>query len=194
MSAAPGALRVAGFAEAAVPPALARQVAALEAAAWPGSSPGHDPALAPRALLLTAGDGTVAAALTLLYKEIEVAGRTYRAAGLSGVVTRPELRGRGLGGRLVAAARAELAADPAVDLALFSCDRPLSAFYRAAGFPPLPGTVLVGGTPGEPLATDGPGFDKVVPAAFFTAEPDRDRAAFTGIRVPLYPGSTDRLW
>ncbi|MFE3556012.1 GNAT family N-acetyltransferase [Streptomyces sp. NPDC059193] len=194
MSADTGALRVAGFAEAAVPPAQARQVAALEAAAWPGSSPGHDPALAPRTLLLTAGDGTVAASLALLYKEIEVAGRRYRAAGLSGVVTRPELRGRGLGGRLVAAARAELAADPAVDLALFSCDGPLAAFYGAAGFPPLPGTVLVGGTPGEPLATDAPGFDKVVVAAFFTAEPDRDRAAFTGIRVPLYPGSTDRLW
>ncbi|MCX5608209.1 MULTISPECIES: GNAT family N-acetyltransferase [unclassified Streptomyces] len=187
-------MRVLGLGEAGVPAALARQVADLEARAWPGSSPGHDPALAPRALLLVDADGTVAAALALLYKEIGVAGRTYRAAGLSGVVTRPELRGRGLGGRLVAAARSELAADPAVDLALFSCDRPLAPFYEAAGFAPLPGTVLVGGTPGEPLATDEPGFDKAVVAAFFTADPDRDRAAFTGIRVPLYPGTIDRLW
>ncbi len=187
-------MRVVGFAEAEVPAAQARQVAVLEAAAWPGASPGHDHALAPRALLLLAGDGTVAAALALLFKEIEVAGRTYRAAGLSGVVTRPELRGRGLGGRLVAAARAELAADPAVDLALFSCDRPLAPFYEAAGFAPLPGTVLVGGTPEEPLATDAPGFDKVVVAAFFTGAPDRDRAAFTAVRVPLHPGNTDRLW
>lgn len=183
-----------GFAEADVPAALARQVAALEAEAWPGSTPGHDPALAPRTLLLLDDAGTVAAALSLLRKEIRLGGRTYRAAGLSSVVTRTARRGQGLGGRLVAAARAELAADPAVDLALFSCDRPLAPFYQAAGFAPLPGTVLVGGTPEEPLATDDPGFDKLVPAAFFTGTPARDRAAFTGVRVPLHPGSIDRLW
>ncbi|MFI8446677.1 GNAT family N-acetyltransferase [Streptomyces erythrochromogenes] len=187
-------LRVLGFAEADVPAALAVQVAELEAAAWPGSTPGHDPALAPRTLLLVDDAGTVAAALALLHKPIPLAGRTYRAAGLSAVVTRHALRGQGLGGRLVAAARAELAADPAVDLALFSCDRPLAPFYEAAGFAPLPGTVLVGGTPEDPLATDAPGFDKVVVAAFFTEAPAADRAAFTAVRVPLHCGSVDRLW
>ncbi|MFE2324554.1 GNAT family N-acetyltransferase [Streptomyces sp. NPDC059385] len=187
-------MRVLGFAEAAVPEVLARQVAELEEAVWPGSAPGHDPLLAPRALLLVHADGTVLASLALLFKEVPLAGRTYRAAGLSAVVTRAALRGKGYGGRLVRAARAELAADPAVDLALFSCDRPLAPFYEAAGFEVLPGTVLVGGTPREPLATDGPGFDKEVLAAFFTDAPDRDRAAFTGVRVPLYPGLTDRLW
>ncbi|MFF8260446.1 GNAT family N-acetyltransferase [Streptomyces virginiae] len=187
-------LRVVGFAEADVPAALAVQVADLEAEAWPGSDPGHDPALEPRALLLVDRHGTVAAALALLYKEIRLAGRTYRAAGLSSVVTRTAVRGQGLGGRLVAAALAELAADRAVDLALFSCDRPLAPFYEAAGFAPLPGTVLVGGTPEEPLATDAPGFDKAVMAAFFTDAPAGDREAFTGVRVPLHPGSVDRLW
>ncbi|MFJ9548983.1 GNAT family N-acetyltransferase [Streptomyces erythrochromogenes] len=187
-------LRVLGFAEADVPAALAVQVAELEAAAWPGSTPGHDPALAPRTLLLVDDAGTVAAALALLHKPIPLAGRTYRAAGLSAVVTRHALRGQGFGGRLVAAARAELAADPAVDLALFSCDRPLAPFYEAAGFAPLPGTVLVGGTPEDPLATDAPGFDKVVVAAFFTEAPAADRAAFTAVRVPLHSGSVDRLW
>ncbi|MFE7098634.1 GNAT family N-acetyltransferase, partial [Streptomyces erythrochromogenes] len=186
--------RVLGFAEADVPAAPAAQFAELEAEAWPGSTPGHDPALAPRTLLLVDAEGTVAAALTLLHKGIPLAGRTYRAAGLSSVVTRSALRGQGHGGRLVAAARAELAADPAVDLALFSCDRALAAFYEAAGFEVLPGTVLVGGTPEDPLATDAPGFDKVVLAAFFSDDPDRDRATFTGVRVPLHPGSTDRLW
>ncbi|MGW0395162.1 GNAT family N-acetyltransferase [Streptomyces sp. NPDC003042] len=183
---------------AALPEELAAQVAALEAAAWPGCAPGHDPRLAPRVMLLVDGEGdgagTVAAALTLLHKPVPLAGRTYRAAGLSGVVTRPELRGRGFGARLVAAAYAALAADPAVDLALFSCDRPLAAFYEAAGFACLPGTVLVGGTPDEPLATDAPGFDKAVLAAFFTPDPAADRTALTGVRVPLYPGLVDRLW
>ncbi|MGW7439004.1 GNAT family N-acetyltransferase [Streptomyces sp. NPDC054849] len=186
-------MRVLGFAEADVPVAPARRLAALEADVWPGSTPGHDPALVPRVMLLVDAAGVVAASLALLYKEIPLAGRTYRAAGLSAVVTRPELRGRGHGGRLVAAARAEPAADRAVDVALFSCDRPLAPFYEAAGFAQLPGTVLVGGTPGDPLATDAPGFDKVVVADFFTDTPDRDRAAFTGVRVPLHSGPVDRL-
>ncbi|MGW5395621.1 GNAT family N-acetyltransferase [Streptomyces sp. NPDC003952] len=190
-----------------LPAGLAAQVAALEAQAWPGSSPGHDPALAPRAVLLLDADGRVAACLALLHKPVRLAdGHTYRAAGLSGVVTRADVRGRGHGSRLVAAARALLDADPAVDLALFSCDPELVPFYEAAGFEVLPGTVLVGGTPAEPLATDAPGLGKTVLGAFPAragdgegpgdgeGRADRVRAAFTGIRVPLYPGTIDRLW
>ena len=178
--------------EAELPADLAAQVHALEARAWPGSVAGHDPALAPRVMLLADPAGAVLASLALLYKPVVVAGRSHRAAGLSAVVTRDDLRGRGIGARLVAAARAELAADPAVDVALFSCDRPLAPFYEAAGFTVLPGTVLVGGTPREPLATDAPGFDKTVLGAFFA--PGTDAAAFTGVRIPLYPGTVDRLW
>ncbi|MFE2307236.1 GNAT family N-acetyltransferase, partial [Streptomyces sp. NPDC059411] len=160
-----------------LPAGLAAQVAALEAQAWPGASAGHDPALHPKAVLLLDEAGTVVASLALLHKPVRLAGgRTYRAAGLSGVVTRADVRGRGHGARLVAAARAELAADPAVDLALFSCDRDLVPFYRAAGFEALPGTVLVGGTPGDPLATDAPGFDKTVMAAFFAGAGDHEGA------------------
>ncbi|MFD9573500.1 GNAT family N-acetyltransferase [Streptomyces sp. NPDC059982] len=189
-------MRLLSYSARALPAGLAAQVAAIEARAWPGSAPGHDPALRPRVLLLVDGAGTVGACLALLHKEIPCAGRGRRAAGLSAVVTRPELRGRGLGGRLVAGARAALAADPAVDLALFSCDRPLAPFYEAAGFERLPGTVLVGGTPAEPLATDAPGFDKEVLAAFFAPDPEgaADRAALAGTRVPLHPGAVDRLW
>lgn len=190
------ALRLVAYPEAELPGELARQVAGIEGRVWPGSRFGHDPALGPRTLLLVAGDGAVGASLTLLYKEVPCGGRVRRAAGLSGVVTRPEWCGRGLGGRLVAGARAELAADPAVDVALFSCDRPLVPFYERAGFERLPGSVLVGGTPAEPLATDGPGFDKEVLAAFFApgAEGEADRAALSGTRIPLHPGTVDRLW
>ncbi|MFD8978999.1 GNAT family N-acetyltransferase [Streptomyces sp. NPDC059564] len=189
-------MRLLSYPQEALPPPLAAQIEATETRVWPGSAPGHDPALRPRVLLLVDDAGTVGASLALLHKEIPCGGRTRRAAGLSAVVTRPELRGQGLGGRLVAGARAALAADPAVDLALFSCDRPLAPFYEAAGFERLPGTVLVGGTPAEPLATDEPGFDKEVLAAFFAPGPEagEDRAALTGGRIPLHPGTVDRLW
>lgn len=190
------ALRLVAYPEAELPGELARQVEGIEGRVWPGSRFGHDPALRPRVLVLLDGDGVVGASLALLYKEVACGGRVRRAAGLSGVVTRPEWSGRGLGGRLVAGARAVLDADPAVDLALFSCDRPLVPFYERAGFERLPGTVLVGGTPQEPLATDAPGFDKEVLGAFFAAgeEGGADRAALTGSRVLLHPGAVDRLW
>ncbi|MEV7723934.1 GNAT family N-acetyltransferase [Streptomyces sp. NPDC087917] len=187
-------MRPRSYPQAELPEELAVQVAALEESAWPGSTFGHDPALAPRVLLLVDGAGRVGASAALLYKEVRCAGRSLRAAGLSAVVTDRRLRGQGLGGRLVTGAREALAADPAVDAALFSCDRPLVPFYEAAGFARLPGTVLVGGTPAEPLTTDAPGFAKEVVAAFFTPDPESDRTALTGIRIPLYPGSVDRLW
>ncbi|MFI5665484.1 GNAT family N-acetyltransferase [Streptomyces sp. NPDC051704] len=185
-------MRVLTYAEAGLPPDLAAQVASLEAQAWPGAAPGHDPALAPRVMVLVDEEGTVAASLALLFKPVRHGGRTYRAAGLSAVVTRDTARGRGYGGRLVAAARTALAADPAVDLVLFSCDRPLVPFYEAAGFTRLPGTVLLGGTPGQPLATDAPGFAKEVLGDFPGA--DTEAAAFAGARIALYPGPVDRLW
>ncbi|MFJ2820455.1 GNAT family N-acetyltransferase [Streptomyces toxytricini] len=187
---------VAAWPESELPAELAGQVAELEAQAWPGATAGHDPALAPRALLLLDASGTVLASLALLYKRLRHAGRTYRAAGLSAVVTRESVRGRGYGRRLVAAARAALAADPAVDVVLFSCDRPLAGFYEAAGFTRLPGAVLVGGTPAEPLATDAPGFDKEVLGYFppraggRTGRPED----FAGSRIALHPGAVDRLW
>ncbi|MFD8795328.1 GNAT family N-acetyltransferase [Streptomyces vinaceus] len=180
------------YAQAELPARYAAQVAALEAQAWPGATAGHDPGLAPEVMLLLDDGEGVLVSLALLHKEIRHAGRTYRAAGLSAVVTRDTARGRGHGGRLVAAARAALAADPAVDLVLFSCDRPLVPFYEAAGFTRLPGTVLVGGTPEQPLATDAPGFAKEVLADFPGA--DTRAEAFTGARIALYPGLVDRLW
>ncbi|MEW2417919.1 GNAT family N-acetyltransferase [Streptomyces sp. NPDC046866] len=186
-------MTVVAYPQAELPAELAAQVAALEAQAWPGAGAGHDPALAPRVMLLLDGAGEVAASLALLYKPVRHAGRTYRAAGLSGVVVRESARGRGHGGRLVAAARAALAADPAVDVVLFSCDRPLAGFYEAAGFTRLPGAVLVGGTPEEPLATDAPGFDKEV-LGDFPRLGHRAAAAFTDTRIALYPGLVDRLW
>lgn len=112
-----------------LPSGIAEQVAALEAQAWPGSSPGHDPALTPRAVLLLDADGRVAACLALLHKPVRLAdGRSYRAAGLSGVVSKTVL-----------------------------------------------GAFPTGAADDEGRA-------------------DRVRAAFTGIRVPLYPGTIDRLW
>ncbi|MGZ0148072.1 GNAT family N-acetyltransferase [Kribbella sp. WER1] len=176
-----------------VPEELRRQVAALQDEAWPGDpadGPVHDPALDPVSMLLV-DEGVVIAALDILRKEIQHAGDTFRAGGLSTVVTRAALRGRGHGHRLVTAARAAMI-ELRLDLGIFTCDAELFPFYESAGWQQLPGTVLIGGTPNDPFPSDQPGFDKVTVGAFFT--PRADPAAFRQTRIALYPGQIDKLW
>ncbi|SEN33475.1 GNAT family N-acetyltransferase [Nonomuraea pusilla] len=193
-------MRIVSYPEAEVPAPLRGQVLELQDDAWPPGpadpdpSQGltHDPALRPLSMLLVDGD-VVLAALDVLSKEIGHAGGRWRAAGLSTVVTRRAARGRGHGRRLVAAARDAVAASGA-DVGLFTCDRPLLAFYESAGWEELPGTVLVGGTPQAPFPSDAPGFDKVTVGAFFSAGAAAWRAAFEHARVALHPGEIDRLW
>ncbi|MFJ8040570.1 GNAT family N-acetyltransferase [Kitasatospora sp. NPDC096147] len=187
-------VRLLTFPEARVPAELRSQVWQLQESAWPSGAPdpglSHDPALAPESLLLVDG-ARVLAALDLLIKEIGHDGGRYLARGLSCVVTDPAERGRGHGGRLVGAARAAVR-ESGADLGIFSCDRPLRAFYQGAGWAELPGAVLVGGTPEDPFPTDRPGFDKVVLADLCT---ERARSAvWAHRRIALHPGTVDRLW
>ncbi|MEV7022478.1 GNAT family N-acetyltransferase [Kitasatospora sp. NPDC093558] len=190
-------LRILALPEAEVPAELKLRVAELQDLAWPGppgpsAAPVHDPALRPLSMLLLDGP-RVLAALDVLSKELVHAGRTYAASGLSTVVTDPACRGLGHGRRLVAAARATVR-ERGADLGLFTCDRGLRGFYESAGWEPLPGAVLVGGTAEDPFPSDQDGFDKVTMAAFFTAHAERHRADFPHSRIALHPGTVDRLW
>jgi GNAT superfamily N-acetyltransferase len=188
------------FPEAATPTDLRVQVRELQEQAWPSEpdtdvpldAPTHDPALKPLSMLLV-DEGTVLAALDILFKEIAHAGQRFSAGGLSTVVTSEQARGRGHGRRLVAAAREEMFSR-GLDLGLFTCDRPLQAFYESAGWHILQGAVLVGGTPQAPFPSDQPAFDKVTMADFFSAAARRAQASFPHSRVELYPGLIDKLW
>ncbi|WP_327678390.1 GNAT family N-acetyltransferase [Kitasatospora sp. NBC_00458] len=190
-------MRVLTLPEAEVPAELKLQVAELQDLVWPrppgpSADPVHDPALSPSSMLLVDGDRVVAA-LDVLSKPLTHAGRTYAASGLSAVVTDPARRGRGYGRRLVSAARAAIE-EGGADLGIFTCDRELRGFYEGAGWEPLPGAVLVGGTVGRPFPSDQDGFDKLTMAAFLTGFARRHRAEFAGARIGLYPGEVDRLW
>jgi aminoglycoside 2'-N-acetyltransferase I len=183
------------FAQDELPDELRVQVLALHRQAWPPSGPertgpAHDPALSPVSMTLVDG-GRVLAALDILSKEIEHAGERYAASGLSTVVTDEAERGRGYGRRLVLAAREAIAASGA-DLGIFTCDRPLGAFYESAGWSLLPGTVLVGGTPEAPFPSDQ--WDKVTLASFFSERARVAAGQFAGARIGLYPGAIDKLW
>ncbi|MFI9305077.1 GNAT family N-acetyltransferase [Streptomyces triculaminicus] len=218
-----GEIRV--YPEFEVPEQLRTQLAVLREREWPGAGgDAHDPLLRPVTVLLvtpsaTGGDAhEVVAALDILSKDITHAGHTYRAAGLSAVVTAAAHRGKGNGRQLVAAARELIAGSgslpsapradtvpnaglapeaglvPKVDLALFTCDRPLRRFYESAGWQCLDGTVLIGGTPHGPFPSDQPGFDKVTMAGFFTERAMRHADTFPRSRIALHPGEIDKLW
>lgn len=185
--------------EASTPPGLRAQVLALQDQAWPpgpGEPPSagltHDPALEPRSVLLV-DDARVLAALDVLSKHLDHAGRVWTASGLSTVVVDRAARGGGHGLTLVRAAARSIETSGA-DLTLFTCDRPLARFYAAAGYAVLPGSVVVGGTPAAPLRSDADGFDKVTLAAFHSPRAVRAREAFVGADLALYPGDVDRLW
>ncbi len=150
----------------------------------------HDPNLRPVSLLLV-DDGTVLAALDILSKDLSHDGRRYAAAGVSTVVTDRARRRQGHGRRLVTAAREAIQAGGA-DLGIFTCDRPLQAFYESAGWSPLPHAVLVGGTPEEPFPSDRLG--KLVLACFFSERARRHARSFDHARIELYPGPIDKLW
>ncbi len=80
------------------------------------------------------------------------------------------------------------------DLGLFTCDRPLQPFYERAGWHPLPGAVLVGGTVAAPFASDQEGFDKVTMVEFFSPLARRHQATFPRSRITLHSGEIDKLW
>jgi GNAT superfamily N-acetyltransferase len=188
-----GPVEVRSYAASDLPADLRARVVALQNEAWPSESgTSHDPALRPVSMVLIDG-GDVVAALDVLSKDLRHGGRRYRASGLSAVVTRPDVRRRGHGGRLVTAAKSAIAASGA-DVGLFTCDRPLREFYESAGWEFLPGTVVVGGTRSAPFPSDQDGFDKVTMAAFFSAVALRYRADFENCRIELYPGDIDKLW
>lgn len=70
--------------QAVVPPALPMQAAVLQQQAWPGpgsaEGPVHDPALAPRTMLLLEG-GRVRASLDLLRTEVGMRARSGACTG-----------------------------------------------------------------------------------------------------------------
>jgi len=179
------------FPETNVPAELRKQVLRLHAEAWPDLElHGHDPSLRPLSMLLL-DEGRVVSALDILSKDIHHRREAYAASGLSSVVTDPAQRNHGFGRHLVQTACEEIGRRRA-DLGLFTCDPSLQRFYEKAGWRRLSGTVLIGGTPDQPLPSDRLG--KITMGHFYSARASRDAQAFIGARIELYPGEIDKLW
>jgi predicted N-acetyltransferase YhbS len=134
--------------------------------------------------------GQLASHVSVPRKIIAHRGQSYKAYGLSGVLTVPPFRGQGYGERVVRAATAFMEEDGA-DLALFTCDPPLRSFYERCGWSLLEGASLVGGTRAKPFPSDTLG--KLTFARFFSARAQAHEKDFVGAAIWLELREGD-LW
>ncbi len=140
-----------------LPEHLKWQALSFMRCAWPwieGGKPRdtYGPELNPTHFVVTDGELLVSYAATIALT-LEHAGATYAARGLGNVFTFPASRGRGHGGRVVAAATAHIASCDADVGALF-CDHALAGFYARYGWRAMEGAVTLTGPRDAPRVHD----------------------------------------
>ena len=176
---------------------LKGQTLEAQRAEWPAAFTGakaertqlNDPALHAMIFSLLV-DGQLASHLSVPRKTIAHRGESYKAYGLSAVLTVPAFHRKGYGERTVRAATAFMEEDGA-DVGLFTCDPPLRAFYERCGWTVLEGASLVGGTRAKPFPSDTLG--KITFGRFFSARAQVHEQDFVGAAIWLELGEGD-LW
>lgn len=185
------------FAQEACPASIREQIIDLMRREWPEAFGDADeavqwpdlPETSPTSLVLIEG-GIVISHVAVPWKQIEHAGQTYRAFGLSEVMTAPAYRGKGYGLKLVKEALSFIE-EQSPDIGVFTCDAPLIRFYAQGGWEHMQGTCLVGGTREKPFRSDTLG--KATMMRFFSSKAQHSRSAFEGADVFLDLGER-KLW
>jgi len=172
-----------------LPPHLKEAVIDVLEQEWPSvfnredrlGKPLHDPNKHPLMVMLVDQD-MMLSCLAVPSTLIHLAGETYKASGLSAVLTNAAYRGRGYGRRLVTAAR-ELIAGSDADIGVFTCDPPLVPFYVGCGWTLMEHTSVIGGTREKPFPADSLG--KRTLMGFFSAKAQAHRSDFEGAAIHL---------
>jgi GNAT superfamily N-acetyltransferase len=131
-----------------VPPEIARQIRALLSTTWPdgddepASGPFVDPALHPVSFVITNGERVLSYG-RIIWAWVSRDGRILKIYGLGDVVTVPEWRRSGYGGRVVEAATAHIRSDLDADLAVLLTESGLEAWYGRRGWSHVPGMRVV---------------------------------------------------
>lgn len=149
----PPGLEVQRYADGELPQHLEWQAVSFMRAAWPwieGGKPRHtyDGGLRPIHFVVVDGEVLVSYAATIALT-LEHAGETYAARGLGNVFTYPSSGGQGHGGRVVAAATADIQTS-CVDVGALFCEHALAGFYGRHGWQAMDGAVTLTGPRGAP--------------------------------------------
>jgi GNAT superfamily N-acetyltransferase len=144
----PHPLEVRRYEELELPQHLRWQAVSFMRVAWPWIEDGkprhtYDPGLRPVHFVVADGELLVSYAATIAVT-LEHAGETYAARGLGNVFTYPSSRGRGHGGRVVAAATADIRSC-GVDVGALFCECELAGFYARHGWQAMDGAVTLTG-------------------------------------------------
>ncbi|MDQ2676624.1 MAG: GNAT family N-acetyltransferase [Actinomycetota bacterium] len=132
----------------AIHPKLDRQIRALLSTAWPGADDEQesgalvDPALHPVSFVITSGEHVLSYGRTI-WAWVSHDDRTLKIYGLGDVVTAPEWRRSGSGGRVVEAATTHIRSDQDADLAVLLTEPGLEAWYGRRGWSHMPGMRIV---------------------------------------------------
>ncbi len=157
------------------PDTLRRDIAVLRHRTWPDRCPvpgqtipaAHDAALQVRSFF-SSTDGRLVSYAGAVRKTVQHGGQTFDIAGLSGVATDPDYRGRGFGSRTVAAATRWIEGLEDVDFGIFTCHPLLASFYlRAGGWPVASDVILIGSREMGALSSEA--LDVVVLMRLFSA-------------------------
>ena len=116
----------------------------------------------------------------VVWKCLDHAGETYKAYGLTGVLTYPSFRGQGYGRQVVDAGTKIIQASDA-DIGIFHCAPSLGPFYAAGGWIPMAGVTSWVGPKSAPVVSD-----ELMMMLFLSEKGQRGRPAFE--HEPLYFG------
>lgn len=183
------------YADAELPPAFEAQALVLVRAEWPAAfagarrfarhiRDGHDPPHRVAAHIVATDGFVVVGYATLIDTRVTIAGEPhpyhYLTAGLSSVLTVPEFRRQGWGGRVVAAATRTIDAG-AADIAILFCPPELHPFYARSGWEAVAGGTTLVGDRARPVAHEQPRMMR-----FHSERGRADRERLSG---PLYVGA-----
>lgn len=131
-----------------IPLRLEAQIRSLLYAEWPASDedevarPLIDPELHPVYFVLADGDQVLSYARTI-WAMVTHLGQSFKLYGLGDVITKPEFRYKGYGGRIVREATTHIKSDREADAAVLLTEPKWEMFYRRSGWDYIAGLRVV---------------------------------------------------
>jgi predicted acetyltransferase len=155
-----------------------------EAVLWPSC-----PDTSPISLVLVE-DNIVISHVAVPHKYIKHKGQTFKAFGLSEVMTNPSYRNQGFGLKLIKEAGI-LIEKSEPDISIFTCKPSLVSFYTQGGWEFSKSTHLIGGTLNKPFRSDSLGLSTMI--RFISDKAQEIRLTFEETDVYLELGER-KLW
>ncbi len=171
-----------------LPPDLKWQILSFLRTAWPDGFVGENrlrdwispPEDHPSHFVLVE-NGLLVSYAEVVWRYLDHAGETYKAYGLSGVLTYPSFRRQGYARQVVDAGTKTIRASDA-DIGIFHCAPALGLYYAASGWIPMWGTTTWVGPKSAPVVSD-----ELMMMLFLSEKGRRGRPAFE--HEPLYFGN-----